>query len=73
MITVWHSDNSNKKNNGDKPFPLSIVTHFPDAVQFPKYIYPKPFITSREREVEKVLLAMRGVEIIGYWYGKTRN
>ena len=42
-ITVWRSGNSNE------PVSNSIAPHFPDAVQFPRYITLTPFITPRER------------------------
>ena len=65
--TVWRSKNSHDHNNSNKHVQLSIASHFPDTVNFLKFISLKPFITQREREVEQVLFTMRGNGSLGSW------
>ena len=72
-ITLWSSDNSNKRDNSDKPVLTSIAPHFPGAVKFPWYITPNPFITPIEWDAEQVLFAISGYGILECWYRKTSH
>ena len=64
-------DNSDNHDNRNKPIQLSSASHLPDDVNFPQVISPKPLITPRERDVEKVLFTIRGNGNLGYWSHKT--
>ena len=65
--------NINNHNKSNRPIKLSIESHFPNAAKFPHVIYQKTFITPRERDADKLLITMRGNEILGSCYCNTSH
>ena len=68
---MWLSDNSNKHDNNNKTTSLSIVRHLHEAIQFPRYISPNPFIAPIQWDTEQVLFTMRGDGSLGTRSRKT--
>ena len=64
-ITVGNSNNRYDQDNSNAPVQPPIVSHLPDAAQFPQFISPKPFITPIEQDSDQLLFTMRVNENLG--------